>query len=83
MSATPTLYTYEYSDYVREYVPREAKHDQLIAAMPTCGTCKHWLTKDEQAKEAPCAILKFYAGENVVNTAVDFGCKRHIEDTRR
>lgn len=83
MSTTPTLYVHLINTaagiYDLKSVYRPATHAERLAGTPTCGTCAHWLAKDEQTKEAPCAVLDIYVGEDVITTTTGFGCKRHEE----
>lgn len=84
MTTTPTLYVGEYKlpegldPVVCEPILmfRPATHDELIAAMPRCGTCDRWRPLEQGTELGICRVI-----DTTVSVVVgkDFGCRRHKE----
>lgn len=72
MTTTPTLYVMT----VGAHVHRPATHDELIAAMPRCGTCDRWRALEQGTELGICRVI-----DTTVSVVVgkDFGCTEHKE----
>ena len=84
MTTTPTLYVKGKSEWFNDsngepaFVlnHRSATHDELIAAMPRCGTCDRWRALEQGTELGICRVV-----DTTVSVVVgkDFGCRRHKE----
>lgn len=81
MTTTPTLYvqttTQLPSSNLKVAEIRPATHDELIAAMPRCGTCDRWKKQGRVFEDGDFVNVGLCSRYDMIPRE-DYGCTDHI-----